>query len=123
MPISAENKARYPKNWREISSRIRARAKNRCEQCGVPNGMYRNNRTGEVTTTVMLAEVWKAVDCDKVSQIVLTCAHLDHQPENCSDDNLRMLCQRCHLAYDRRHHMTNARRTRERKSGQGALFE
>lgn len=42
------------------------------------------------------------------SRVVLTVAHLDHQPENCADDNLKAMCQRCHLAYDADHH----RRTR-----------
>lgn len=32
--------------------------------------------------------------------IVLTVAHLDHQPENCADDNLLHLCQGCHNRYD-----------------------
>ena len=30
-------------------------------------------------------------------------AHLDHTPENCSDDNLKALCQRCHNRYDAEH--------------------
>jgi len=30
----------------------------------------------------------------------LTVAHLDHTPENCADDNLKALCQRCHNRYD-----------------------
>lgn len=34
------------------------------------------------------------------SKVVLTVAHLDHQPENCADDNLRAWCQRCHNVYD-----------------------
>lgn len=44
------------------------------------------------------------------SQVVLTVAHLDHTPENCSDDNLRAMCQRCHLAYDKGHHERSRRR-------------
>jgi 5-methylcytosine-specific restriction endonuclease McrA len=32
--------------------------------------------------------------------VVLTVAHLDHQPENCDPDNLMAMCQRCHNAYD-----------------------
>jgi hypothetical protein len=31
---------------------------------------------------------------------VLTVAHLDHTPENCADENLKALCQRCHNTYD-----------------------
>ncbi len=50
--------------------------------------------------------------------MVLTVAHLDHTPENVADDNLRAMCQRCHLRYDARHHAANARRTREQRTGQ-----
>ena len=40
--------------------------------------------------------------------IVLTVAHLDHQPENCDRTNLRAFCQRHHLAYDQPHHLETA---------------
>lgn len=43
------------------------------------------------------------------SQVVLTTAHLDHTPENCEDDNLRAMCQSCHLNYDRSHHAETRR--------------
>lgn len=86
MPIKPENKSRYPKNWKEIRERILKRANNRCEFCGVENHTYRYNpKTG------------------KDAYIVLTIAHLDHTPENCSDDNLKALCQRCHNQYDAEH--------------------
>ena len=35
--------------------------------------------------------------------VVLTVAHLDHIPENCDDDNLKAMCQRCHNNYDISH--------------------
>jgi len=35
--------------------------------------------------------------------IVLTIAHLDHDPRNCADENLSALCQQCHNRYDRPH--------------------
>jgi len=44
--------------------------------------------------------------------VVLTVAHLDHNPANCDPENLRAMCQRCHLAYDAEHHRRNAARTR-----------
>lgn len=80
MPIRPENKARYPKDWPAISRRIRFdRARGRCEDCGAEN--YQSHPvTG--------------------SKVVLTVAHLDHQPEKCADENLRAWCQRCHNAYD-----------------------
>lgn len=91
MPVRKENRARYPANWKEISAAIRARAGNACEWCGARNGEP-HPETG--------------------SKVVLTTAHLDHQPENCDPQNLAALCQRCHLRYDAKHHATNARRTR-----------
>lgn len=82
MPIRPENRARYPKDWAQISISIRRdRARWVCE----------------------------AVDCYAVqgephpitgSKVVLTVAHLDHRPENCDPANLRAMCQRCHNLYD-----------------------
>lgn len=54
--------------------------------------------------------------------IVLTVAHLDHQPENCDPANLRAWCQRHHLAYDHDHHRANAQATRRARAGTLELF-
>ena len=121
MPIKAENKARYPKDWKQISERIRfERAENKCEFCGVPNGLFivrgetfegkpcwqdddgaiwsypENIRLGDNYVGDLYGKVTYA-------KIVLTVAHLDHTPENCEDENLKALCQKCHNAYDRQH--------------------
>ncbi len=86
MPIKTENKGRYPANWKQIRERILQRADDCCEFCGVQNHTYRlNPLTG------------------KIARIVLTIAHLNHTPEDCSLDNLRALCQRCHNRYDVEH--------------------
>ena len=83
MPIKPENKARYPKDWKDIRARILQRANNRCEFCGVENHTYRlNPKTG------------------KNAYIVLTIAHMNEVIEDCSDENLKALCQRCHNQYD-----------------------
>lgn len=37
MPITKENRKRYPANWLEIRESILTRAKRCCEWCGVPN--------------------------------------------------------------------------------------
>lgn len=52
------------------------------------------------------------------SKVVLTTAHLNHQPEDCRDENLRSMCQGCHLHYDRKHHAESRRRTQEQRTGQ-----
>jgi 5-methylcytosine-specific restriction endonuclease McrA len=92
MPIRPENKGRYPKDWKQISYRIRfERAGGLCEVCGAAHGQP-HPLTG--------------------STVVLTVAHLDHTPENCADDNLKAMCQKCHNGYDAR---TRAAGIRERK--------
>ncbi len=95
MPIHAEDQRRYPVNWKAISNRIRfERAGGRCE-CEGGCGLHEGRRCGE--THGQPARFANGL-------IVLTVAHLDHTPENCADENLRAMCQRCHLRYDREHH-------------------
>lgn len=140
MPIKPENRSRYPADWSEIRTRILARADNRCEQCGVPNGDHivrgidkdagtfqRFDGDGEVYAADdgrMLGYCKASEYCGcKWTKIVLTVAHLDHVPEHSSDDNLKALCQRCHLAYDAEHHKANAAATRRARKAVGDLFE
>ena len=96
------HKERYPPNWKEISLKIRERAGGRCEFCGAEN--YKPNPvTG--------------------SKVVLTVAHLDHNPQNCADENLKALCQRCHLNYDAKHHARNAATTRHKRKLENGQIE
>ena len=122
MPIKPENKARYPKDWKAIRASVLKRAEDKCEKCGVKNHAWRNNTIGIFTMDPMLAESWELVDRDSVTYIVLTIAHLDHTPENCSLDNLRAWCQKCHLAYDHKHHQRNAYETRRKGKAAKDIF-
>lgn len=94
MPIRPENRRLYPPDWPAISRAVKRRAAWRCQgspaypDCRAPHGQP-HPVTG--------------------SQVVLTTAHLDHNPANCADDNLRAWCQRCHLTYDAPHHARNRR--------------
>ena len=93
MPIRPENRSRYPKDWPEIRARVRRRSGNRCEctgQCGEHPGIRC------AWTHLALKENAKGNEC----YVVLTVMHLDHQPENNSDDNLLHACQGCHNRYD-----------------------
>lgn len=113
MPIRPENRDRYPKEWPAISARIRARACDRCEctgECG------RRTHTGRCPNLQGLPAYGTG------SIVVLTTAHLDHQPENCADSNLRSMCQGCHLHYDRKHHAETRRRTFELRTGQQSFL-
>ena len=122
MPIRPENKHRYPKNWRQIRAAILDRARNRCEFCGIPNYAYKSRKTNAWTEDAGQAETW-AMEGERVTKIVLTIAHLDHTPENCDSDNLRALCQRCHLNYDIKHHRQTFYKTRKEGKAAGDLFD
>ena len=120
MPIRAENKARYPKEWSQISKAIRERAGHQCEGCGVPDqAMIRRGTSIEgipvwrLASSTAYEDGQSAIDGETVPdtgedtagwgpivKAVLTVAHLDHQPENCEPANLRAWCQRCHNVYD-----------------------
>jgi hypothetical protein len=108
MPIRPENKARYPDNWKEISHRIRfGRANGKCEQCGVAHNAVGYREPDGTFAELSLQELANGVaeaDGSKVITIVLTTAHLNHDPSDCRDENLAAWCQRCHLHYDREHH-------------------
>ena len=112
--IMPMDKTKYPKNWSEISKRIRfERAGNCCEWCGVWNHSFREG-------------TW----------IVLTVAHLgidkpDGTPGDkadtmdCREENLAALCQRCHLNFDRADHIRNRRKNARRRlveAGQQEMF-
>lgn len=95
MPIRPSQRRRYPHNWPAISAHIRGvRSKGQCEcqgECGLHQGRRCEERNGQPAR-------WAK------GRVILTTAHLDHVPEHCNHDNLRAMCQRCHLLYDREHH-------------------
>lgn len=101
MPIKKELRHLYPKNWKEIRERILARANNRCEFCGVENG------------TLVYKEdfVCKPGQIPGCYPVVLTIAHLDHDPTHNDPENLRALCQTCHNRYDAKHRAANRSHT------------
>jgi hypothetical protein len=75
-----------------VSSRIRfERAEGRCECTGECGAIEHDGRCDALHGT-------RHPITDSI--VVLTVAHLDHTPENCADDNLKAMCQRCHNRYD-----------------------
>lgn len=124
MPIRPENRARYPKDWPEISKRIRFnRAGGRCECDGRCGWLLCGTWSDNGHRAVCRAENGQPHP-QTGSLVVLTVAHLDHTPENCADDNLKAMCQGCHLNYDREHHAETRARTAAEAlaaAGQGAL--
>lgn len=126
---SKHNKPRYPKDWPEISRRIRyERAQGRCE-CEGECGLHRTNpgprrcieRDGE-------SAKWAR------GKVMLTVAHLDYDGGPCDchartgekcgiESHLKAMCQRCHLRIDVKEHQRNAARTRRKKKNNLEMFE
>jgi hypothetical protein len=135
MPIRPENKALYPKDWPAISRAVKERAGWKCEQCAAPH-MQIIWRSVDMTTYMLEhGEVHDAETGEfmglargseypggKVVKVVLTTAHLDHNPANCADENLKALCQLHHLRYDAKLHAENAGRTTRARKASGDLF-
>ncbi len=110
MPIDY---GKYPKNWKQISKEIKHRAGERCE-CEGECGLHHGRRCIEINGI-------KAHYAN--GKIVLTVAHLNHNPKDNKRKNLKAMCQRCHLRYDSKHHQKNANITRRKKKAIKDLFE
>ena len=99
MPISAENRRRYPPYWRQLSHLVRFVIDlGQCRFCGAVHG-----KPHPITG----------------SKVVLTTAHLcDMRPEADRLENLAGLCQRCH----NRHDIEHRRQTRRARCALGELL-
>jgi hypothetical protein len=143
MPIRPEDRDRYPKDWNAISQRVRDEAGQMCEWCSVPNGvLIRRGVTEDCRRVWRLASASASENGrasgdgsevpdstpDTVSygypvRVVLTVAHLDHQPENVERWNLKALCQRCHNAYDAANRRNGINARARSASASGDLFQ
>jgi len=100
--------SRYPANWNDISNFIRfERAQGQCEctgECGKHEGRCeaRHNEPHPITKT----------------NVILTTAHLGtdtgdkHDKMDVRPENLKAMCQRCHLLFDLDDHIAHAKTTR-----------
>lgn len=91
MPIRSENRARYPKTWREMVALAAARSGGRCEcdgRCGLDHGGRCTAINGQPHPTTG-------------SKVVLTLAHEHGVPlEEEAIDRMFHACQQCHNRYD-----------------------
>lgn len=128
MPIRPEFRHFYrTPQYRAARDRVMARAKNRCEQCKKPNRtnvfvltMFEEPRCMFPLRRIQCwtgkgRRAWR--DCygrvrrdvkvkglPRQIWVVCTVAHLNHTPGDDRDENLKFLCQWCHLHYDQMHH-------------------
>lgn len=115
MPIRSELRHNYRKEWHKLSKRLRERrAQNACEcdgicgghdgPCGAVHLADRHPRTG--------------------GHVLLTCAHLDQDPRDHNPDRLLIMCQSCHVRYDRQPEQEALRaRVALEIAGQLTIFE
>lgn len=109
MPIKPENLHRYPPDWPDLALALKVAAGWRCEcdgrcdwaKCCVGPGRPRCDAEHGAPHPMT------------GSKVVLTVAHLNHLPEDCRRENLMVLCQGCHLSYDKDHHRESARAAKE----------
>lgn len=124
MPIKPENKKLYPKNWKQISEYIRfERAKNKCEVCGVENyamgyrvkGKFHTVKECEESMDNYGEDLLEDIPMEQMPiKIILTVAHLDHNPENNDLKNLKAMCQKCHNNYDIGHRKETRKKSRNK---------
>lgn len=100
--------SRYPKDWPEISARIRfVRAKGQCEW---------------IEDGVRCAAIHREQHPITGSKVVLTTMHLDHDTGNNEETNLLCACQLHHNRYDAQHRKENRnRRWQEQKKAYGFM--
>jgi hypothetical protein len=129
MPIRPEWRHYYRgARWRGIRERILARAGNCCEQCGKPNGVTietitrRANHlplamwwrglalpwrthTGELAAPETIDALRRSSDYRlRTIRVKIGVGHLNHLPGDDRDENLRALCDWCHLHHDAGQH-------------------
>lgn len=108
-PIRPEMRREYPPEWEQISHYVRfVRALGCCEgspafpDCRLPHGAVIDKKTRRPVPDQAAYERTPVAELKAagLTRVVLTTAHLDHNPRNCELDNLRAWCQLCHLTYD-----------------------
>jgi hypothetical protein len=85
MPILPHRRALYPRDWPQIRERIIRRAGGCCE--GSPR--FPDCRAKAGTSHP-----------ETGARVVLTVGHLNFDPQDCREGNLRAWCQKCHNAHD-----------------------
>lgn len=101
MPISPENRAKYPPGFFSARAILEARNKAgwKCENCDARHGLA-HPETG--------------------AKVVLTRHHVNGDIEN-TDAEILLLCQLCHNRADASFRAHNRRQRRARQAGQGEL--
>jgi 5-methylcytosine-specific restriction endonuclease McrA len=123
-PVPAHLRHHYrTPEWKAARAAARERAGELCEGTAELLGLkFETGRCGAPNATSVVRNqadpsLWRLADppaCEprlwrEPIKVVLTTAHLDHDPSNNDLANLAVLCQRCHLAHDREQHAATRR--------------
>lgn len=118
MPIRPEYRHFYQGEWKTIRQQRLDAAGHKCEWCGVPDRkwIHRNTEDHKQFTVIYSAYDFYAAlrSGNYLTFIILTVAHLNHDPSDNRPENLRALCQLCHLRYDMKHHVQSRRMNRRK---------
>ena len=94
---------KYSIDWRDkIRPSILKRDNYKCKNCGISHravGYFDASKKFIECDNFM--QEWAKRNKIKLQTIYLQVAHLDQNPDNNEESNLKSLCPRCHLAYDR----------------------
>jgi ribosomal protein S4 len=124
MPIPPALRPLYrTPSWKQAKALVRKRSRNECEECHKPNGAKIRTRTGGGLMIWRLRgnltwfnqeglpvkldqfnEILERVGRIRDIRVVLTTAHLNHIPGDDRLENLKELCQWCHLRLDAKAH-------------------
>jgi 5-methylcytosine-specific restriction endonuclease McrA len=77
----------YPPDWVEIAEAARERTGHRCAECGMQG---------------LLPEEYDDWALPGNKERIIEVHHVDGDPANCADENLRPLCRLCHRDIHRR---------------------
>ena len=102
-----------PKEWAALRKDRLEQHDHKCARCRVPNGM-RVWRRGDLWQNEYPGHFFEHSGWRKV-KIVLTIAHLDHDPTHNEPGNTLPLCQLCHNRHDAKHR-AEGRRARKMNS-------
>lgn len=115
------NRHLYPENWEEISLAIREKSNWTCQKCG----KFCRKPGESIWEFIVRAELTDLSVARHPMRWCLTVGHLNHDPSDCSEENLLAMCAPCHLKNDADRHVQTRRANqiaRLERCGQLRLF-
>lgn len=102
MPV---NYLRYHPDWKDrIRPDVLKRANYKCQFCGVGNRKeVVRDQSGNWIEVDDVIRAWAKKTGHKIIKIVLTVAHFNHLVIDNRPENLKALCQKCHINHDKDH--------------------